>query len=72
MLKLLARCAVISFVLTSALAAEPVKLKLAFFSSDRSTSYLAAIKPFVDAVNAEARGQIEIETYFSGAWEGPG
>ncbi|MDA9410598.1 TRAP transporter substrate-binding protein [Bradyrhizobium sp. CCBAU 45384] len=67
MLKLLARCAVISFVLTSALAAEPVKLKLAFFSSDRSTSYLAAVKPFVDAVNAEARGQIEIETYFSGA-----
>lgn len=67
MLKLLARCAVISFVLTSASAAEPVKLKLAFPSSDRSTSYLAAVKPFVDAVNTEARGQIEIETYFSGA-----
>jgi TRAP-type C4-dicarboxylate transport system substrate-binding protein len=66
MLSLLARCAVISFALISASAAEPVKLKLAFPSSDRSTSYLAAVKPFVDAVNAEARGQIEIETYFSG------
>jgi TRAP-type C4-dicarboxylate transport system substrate-binding protein len=67
MFKLLARCAVISFVLTLGAAAEPVKLKLAFPSSDRSMSYLAAVKPFVDAVNTEARGQIEIETYFSGA-----
>lgn len=66
MLKLLARCAVISVVLISASAAEPVKLKLAFPSSDRSTSYLAAVRPFVDAVNTEARGLIEIETYFSG------
>ena len=68
MSKLLARCALFSFVLMSAAAAaEPVKLKLAFPSSDRSTSYLAAVKPFVDAVNAEARGLVEIETYFSGA-----
>jgi TRAP-type C4-dicarboxylate transport system substrate-binding protein len=48
-------------------AAEPIKLKLSFFSSDRSTSYLAAVKPFVEAVNAEARGLLEIQTYFSGA-----
>ena len=66
MFKLLARCAVISCVLISASAAEPVKLKLAFPSSDRSMSYLAAVKPFVDAVNAEARGLIDIEIYFSG------
>ena len=47
--------------------AEPIKLKLSFFSSDRSMSYQAAVKPFFDAVNAEAKGLIEIEPYFSGA-----
>jgi TRAP-type transport system periplasmic protein len=48
-------------------AAEPIKLKLSFFSSNRSMSYLAAIKPFVDAVNSEAKGLVEIEVNFSGA-----
>jgi TRAP-type C4-dicarboxylate transport system substrate-binding protein len=46
--------------------AEPVKLKLAFFTSDRASVYLSAVKPFVDAVNAEGKGVIEIEVYFSG------
>jgi len=45
---------------------EPIKLKLAYFSSDRSTTYLACIKPFVEAVNAEAAG-IEISVSLSGA-----
>ena len=42
-------------------------------SSWRSTrptaraSYHSAVKPFVDAVNAEAKGLIEIEVHFSGA-----
>lgn len=68
MIKVLARCALLSFaLLTAATAAEPVKLKLAFFTSDRATIYLAAVKPFVDAVNTEAKGLIEIEVYFSGA-----
>ena len=40
----------------SAASAEPIKLKLAYFSSDRTTTYLAMIKPFVDAVNARPRG----------------
>ena len=48
-------------------SAEPIKLKLAFFSSDRSLLYRAAIKPFVDAVNAEARGVLAIDVHFSGA-----
>ena len=57
MLKVLARCALFSFVLLpAAAAAEPIKLKMAYFSSDRTTTYLAAIKPFVDAVNADASG----------------
>src|SRR5262245_39900483 len=48
-------------------AAEPIKLKLSFFSSDRSMIYAAAVKPFVDAVNREAKGLLEIEVFFSGA-----
>ncbi len=53
-------------VLPAIAAAEPIKLKLSFFSSDRSMSYRAAVKPFVDAVNAEAKGQVEIDVAFSG------
>jgi TRAP-type C4-dicarboxylate transport system substrate-binding protein len=46
---------------------EPIKLKLSYFSSDRTMLYLGGVKPFVDAVNAEAKGLLEIEVYFSGA-----
>jgi TRAP-type C4-dicarboxylate transport system substrate-binding protein len=46
---------------------EPIKLKLSYFSSDRTMLYLAGVKPFVDAVNEEAKGLMEIEVYFSGA-----
>jgi TRAP-type C4-dicarboxylate transport system substrate-binding protein len=68
MFKPLMRCAVIAFALAPvASAAEPIKLRLAFFSSDRANVYLAAIKPFVDAVNGEAKGLIDIEVHFSGA-----
>jgi TRAP-type C4-dicarboxylate transport system substrate-binding protein len=48
-------------------AADPIKLKLSFFTSDRSIVYLNQIKPFVDAVNADGKGLVEIEVYFSGA-----
>ena len=51
---------------TTAMAA-PVKLKLSFFSSDRSIAYQMAVKPFVDAVNREGKGLVEINVYFSGA-----
>ena len=61
-----ALCLVIALALLPAAAtAEPIKLKLSFFSSDRSMSYLAAVKPFVDAVNTEARGLFEIDVSFS-------
>ena len=46
--------------------AEPVKLKLSFFTSDRSVAYQAAIKPFVDAVNAEGKDVVQIEVFLSG------
>jgi TRAP-type C4-dicarboxylate transport system substrate-binding protein len=53
--------------LAVAAEAEPAKLKFAYFSSDRTTSYLATIKPFVDAVNSDAAGLVQIEIAFSGA-----
>jgi TRAP-type C4-dicarboxylate transport system substrate-binding protein len=71
MIKALTRCTLVAFVLfSSAAAAEPIKLKLAFTTSDRSDLYLYAIKPFVDAVNTEANGLIKIEVYFSGVLGG--
>ncbi len=60
--------AVLSFGLFSELAAaEPITLKLSFFTSDRSTIYRCQIKPFVDAVNAEGAGLVQVKVYFSGA-----
>jgi TRAP-type C4-dicarboxylate transport system substrate-binding protein len=71
MIKALACCTLLALMLFSSVAAaQPIKLKLAFFTSDRSELYLYAIKPFVDAVNTEANGLIEIEVYFSGVLGG--
>jgi len=61
----------IALLLSFAAAADPIILKLAFFSSDRSLLYLVAPKPFVDAVNAEGAGRVRIEPYFSGRLGGP-
>jgi TRAP-type C4-dicarboxylate transport system substrate-binding protein len=47
-------------------AAEPIKLKLAFLLSDRTSVYLDTVKPFVDAVNGDGRNAIQIEVYSSG------
>jgi TRAP-type C4-dicarboxylate transport system substrate-binding protein len=67
MLKSLAPAALIaSALLAVPAAAEPIKLKLSFYTSDRASTYHACVKPFVEAVNAEGKGLIEIETYFSG------
>jgi TRAP-type C4-dicarboxylate transport system substrate-binding protein len=73
MFQLLARYALLSLALLPAAgvasvawAAEPVELKLAFFTSDRSSTYLAAVKPFVDAVNSDGRGLVQIVLYVGG------
>lgn len=64
----LARCALFAFaLLPCGAAAEPIRLKLSFFTSDRSQAYQHTVKPFVDAVNAEGKGLLEIEVFFSGA-----
>jgi TRAP-type C4-dicarboxylate transport system substrate-binding protein len=68
MLKALACCALLSFsLLARAAAAEPIKLKLSYFTSDTEVIYRSAVKPFVDSVNAAANGLIEIDVYASGS-----
>jgi len=69
MFKTLARCVLVSLalVLSPAAAAEPVKLKLSFFSSDTAYLYMGGVKPFVDAVNSEAKGLLHIDVFFRGA-----
>jgi TRAP-type C4-dicarboxylate transport system substrate-binding protein len=68
MFKVLAQCVLLSFAFASSAAvAEPIKLKLAFFTSDRTMAYESVVKPFVDAINAGAKGSLDIEVYFSGA-----
>lgn len=47
-------------------SAEPINLKLAYFSSDRTSLYGTGVKPFVDAVNADGEGLVHIDVYFSG------
>jgi TRAP-type C4-dicarboxylate transport system substrate-binding protein len=64
----LARCVMIAFVLLPAAAvAEPIKLKMAYFSSDREPPFVAVMRPLADAVNKEAKGLIEIVPYSGGA-----
>lgn len=59
--------AVGALLLPTLAAADPVNLKLSFFTSDRSQIYQNSVKPFVDAVNAEGGGLVHIEVFFSGA-----
>jgi TRAP-type C4-dicarboxylate transport system substrate-binding protein len=68
MIKAFIRRALLGLALLPSLAsAEPIKLKLSLVTSDRALVYEGGVKPFVDAVNAEANGLLEIEVYFSGA-----
>ena len=47
--------------------AQPVTLKLSFFASDTESNYAKAIKPWIDAVNADPSGAVKIEAYPNGA-----
>jgi TRAP-type C4-dicarboxylate transport system substrate-binding protein len=46
--------------------ADPVSLKLAYFSSDRAIGYRAVAKSFVEAVNTEGKGNVEVVLYAGG------
>lgn len=61
-------CLVFAATISVSLAnADPVKVKLGHFAGDTEETYTGAIKPWADAVNAEARGAIVIELYPNGA-----
>jgi TRAP-type C4-dicarboxylate transport system substrate-binding protein len=64
--KALLATTIVAFAAMPPAAARPIELKLAFFTSDRSMSYIAAVKPFIDAVNTEAKGTIEIVLHSGG------
>src|SRR3954453_7840975 len=55
-----------SSALLSPALAEPITLKLAYFSSDREPPYVSVMKPFADAVNREAKGILEIKLHPGG------
>ena len=67
MFKIATLCILLLSVLTARVAsAESIELSLAFFSSDQSATYLAAIKPFIDAVNSDGHDQVKIVLYSGG------
>ena len=65
-LRALGLAAVIS-VCSAAAHAQPVKLKFAIFSPDKEATFLSVFKPFAEAVNKEAAGQVEIDLFPNGA-----
>jgi TRAP-type transport system periplasmic protein len=68
MLKALACFALLSFsLLAGAAGAEPIKLKLSYFTSDTEVIYRDGVKPFVDSVDAAANGVLDIDVYASGS-----
>jgi len=63
----IARCVVIAVALLPvATLAEPIKLKMAYFSSDREPAYVSVMQPFAEAVNKAGNGIIEIVPYPGG------
>lgn len=47
--------------------AEPVKLRFAVFSPDTEQTYLSVFKPFVEAVNKDSAGTLDIQLFPNGA-----
>jgi len=63
----IARCVMIAVALLPVAAlAEPIKLKMAYFSSDREPPYVSVLQPFADAVNKAGKGVIEVVPYSGG------
>ena len=59
--------AIVVTMLPFAAAAEPVKLRFAFFASDREFVFRGVVKAFADAVNLDGKDIVEIELYPGGA-----
>jgi TRAP-type transport system periplasmic protein len=57
----------VASLLPTVATADPIRLKLSFFTSDQSVAYQAAVKPFVDAINRDGNDLLHIDVYLSGA-----
>jgi TRAP-type C4-dicarboxylate transport system substrate-binding protein len=67
MINALVRCAMLAAALMPVVGqAEPIRLKMAYFSSDREPPYVTVLQPFAEAVNRDAKGIIEIVPYTGG------
>lgn len=56
----------IALLLSFAVAAEPIRLKLSFVGSEDISIYRYGVKPFVDGVNREGNGLLKIDVYPNG------
>jgi TRAP-type C4-dicarboxylate transport system substrate-binding protein len=59
--------AALAAVFCAPAAAQAQKFKFAVFTPDKEQTYISVMKPFADAVNKEAGGACEIETFPNGA-----
>src|SRR5215510_12791728 len=59
--------ALLAFLMPLNASAEPVTLKLSFFTSDTELNYSRVLKPWIDAVNGDPSGAVKIEAYPNGA-----
>ncbi|MDP6427170.1 MAG: TRAP transporter substrate-binding protein [Rhodospirillales bacterium] len=62
---LLAGAAVIAF--SASAASAQTSLKMAFFASPKDPTYSKVIKPWAEAINAEAKGAVKIDVFSGGA-----
>jgi TRAP-type C4-dicarboxylate transport system substrate-binding protein len=65
--RLLIACSLCLGVISAPAAAQTVDLKFAFFTSDTDRTWTTTILPFINAVNAEAKGTIRIQPFPNGA-----
>ena len=65
----LAACAVVILTAFSMAAAQasPVTLKFAFFANQKERTWTTTLKPFIDKINEEGKGIVQIKAYPNGA-----
>jgi len=56
-----------ALALAAPAAAQPAKVKFAVFTPDKEQTFITVMRPFAEAVNKDAGGAIEIETFPNGA-----
>ena len=59
--------ALCSLFLAAPALGQPVKIKFAVFTPDKEQTFVTVMKPFAEAVNKDAGGSIEIDTFPNGA-----